>query len=79
MILLLQRTALHWSAAFNNKDSVRLLIKYNCNAAVSDVEGKTPLHWAANTHDQTVDATLKILLVRTAQLSVISVSYCMQW
>lgn len=59
----LQRTALHWSAAFNNEESVRLLIKYQCNPAVSDNEGKTPLHWAANTHDPAVVPTLKTLLV----------------
>ena len=58
-----QRTALHWSAAFNNKESARLLIKYNCNTAVADSEGFTPLHWAANNHDPSVVATLKTLLV----------------
>ncbi|CAK8671687.1 uncharacterized protein LOC143465350 isoform X2 [Clavelina lepadiformis] len=57
------RTALHWSAAFNNTEYVKLLIKYKCNPALSDKEGKTPLHWAANTHDPNAVATVEALLV----------------
>nr|CAB3256533.1 inversin-like [Phallusia mammillata] len=56
------RTALHWSAAFNNADYVKQLIKHDSNIAMPDAEGKTPLHWAANTHDNSAVATIKVIL-----------------
>jgi len=56
------RSALHWSAAFNNVECVKLLIKNNINVAMGDREGKTPLHWAANNHHPRAVATIKILL-----------------
>lgn len=60
---LLQRTALHWSAAFNNLECVKLLIKYGINIALTDTECKTPLHWAANNHDPSTVQTMAAILV----------------
>lgn len=47
----LQRTALHWAASYGNLEHMRLLIKQDSNSGIPDSEGKTPLHWAASSHD----------------------------
>ncbi|KAK2503994.1 hypothetical protein MC885_003268 [Smutsia gigantea] len=46
-----KQTALHWSAYYNNPEHVKLLIKHDSNIGIPDVEGKIPLHWAANHKD----------------------------
>lgn len=43
----IQRTPLHWAAAYGSQENVRLLIKHGSNNLMPDQEGKTPLHWAA--------------------------------
>lgn len=59
------RTALHWSAAFNNTECVKLLIKYGINIALTDTECKTPLHWAANNHDPSTVQTMAAILEKS--------------
>jgi len=57
-----KRTAMHTAASFGNVDQVRLLIKKNSNVGIPDIEGKTPLHYAAACKDmQAVDCVQCIL------------------
>jgi len=57
-----KRTAMHTAASFGNVDQVRLLIKKNSNVGIPDIEGKTPLHYAAGSKDpQAVDCVQCIL------------------
>jgi len=46
-----KRTAMHTAASFGNADQVRLLIKKSSNVGIPDIEGKTPLHYAAASRD----------------------------
>ncbi|KAL5016559.1 hypothetical protein ScPMuIL_006148 [Solemya velum] len=39
--------ALHWAAFHNRPEHVKLLIKKGGNASANDIDGKNPLHWAA--------------------------------
>ena len=59
----LQQTALHWSAYYNNPEHVKLLIKHDSNIGIPDVEGKIPLHWAANHKDPSAVHTVRCILV----------------
>lgn len=47
----MQRTALHWAASYGNLEHMKLLIKQDSNSGIPDSDGKTPLHWAASSHD----------------------------
>lgn len=60
---ILQQTALHWSAYYNNPEHVKLLIKHDSNIGIPDVEGKIPLHWAANHKDPSAVHTVRCILV----------------
>ncbi|XP_021572852.1 inversin isoform X2 [Carlito syrichta] len=57
-----KQTALHWSAYYNNPEHVKLLIKHDSNIGIPDVEGKIPLHWAANHKDASAVHTVKCIL-----------------
>nr|KAF6433627.1 inversin [Molossus molossus] len=57
-----KQTALHWSAYYNNPEHVKLLIKHDSNIGIPDVEGKIPLHWAANHKDPSAVQTVRCLL-----------------
>lgn len=59
----LQQTALHWSAYYNNPEHAKLLIKHDSNIGIPDVEGKIPLHWAANHKDPSAVHTVRCILV----------------
>lgn len=65
---ILQQTALHWSAYYNNPEHVKLLIKHDSNIGIPDVEGKIPLHWAANHKDPSAVHTVRCILVSTTVL-----------
>lgn len=60
---LLQQTALHWSAYYNNPEHAKLLIKHDSNIGIPDMEGKIPLHWAANHKDPSAVHTVRCILV----------------
>ncbi|XP_058158592.1 inversin isoform X2 [Dasypus novemcinctus] len=57
-----KQTALHWSAYYNNPEHVKLLIKHDSNIGIPDVEGKIPLHWAANHKDASAVHTVRCIL-----------------
>ncbi|XP_062986914.1 inversin isoform X2 [Elgaria multicarinata webbii] len=57
-----KQTALHWSAYYNNPEHVKLLIKHDSNIGIPDIEGKIPLHWAANHKDPSAIHTVKCIL-----------------
>ncbi|KAG6927932.1 inversin, partial [Chelydra serpentina] len=57
-----KQTALHWSAYYNNPEHVKLLIKHDSNIGIPDIEGKIPLHWAANHKDPSAILTVKCIL-----------------
>uniref|UniRef100_A0A8C3WT05 Inversin n=1 Tax=Catagonus wagneri TaxID=51154 RepID=A0A8C3WT05_9CETA len=57
-----KQTALHWSAYYNNPEHVKLLIKHDSNIGIPDVEGKIPLHWAANHKDSSAVHTVRCIL-----------------
>uniref|UniRef100_A0ABM5GQU3 Inversin isoform X1 n=1 Tax=Pogona vitticeps TaxID=103695 RepID=A0ABM5GQU3_9SAUR len=57
-----KQTALHWSTYYNNPEHVKLLIKHDSNIGIPDVEGKIPLHWAANHKDHSAVHTVKCIL-----------------
>ncbi|XP_048366382.1 inversin [Sphaerodactylus townsendi] len=57
-----KQTALHWSAYYNNPEHVKLLIKHDSNIGIPDVEGKIPLHWAANHKDPSALHTVRCIL-----------------
>jgi len=57
-----KRTAMHTAASYGNVDQVCLLIKKNSNVGIPDIEGKTPLHYAAMSRDpQAVECVQRIL------------------
>lgn len=68
--IVLQQTALHWSAYYNNPEHVKLLIKHDSNIGIPDIEGKIPLHWAANNKDPSAIHTVKCILVRKSTIYV---------
>uniref|UniRef100_O89019-3 Isoform 3 of Inversin n=1 Tax=Mus musculus TaxID=10090 RepID=O89019-3 len=57
-----KQTALHWSAYYNNPEHAKLLIKHDSNIGIPDVEGKIPLHWAANHKDPSAVHTVRCIL-----------------
>ncbi|XP_077160733.1 inversin isoform X2 [Paroedura picta] len=57
-----KQTALHWSSYYNNPEHVKLLIKHDSNIGIPDVEGKIPLHWAANHKDPSAVHTVRCIL-----------------
>ncbi|XP_063143694.1 inversin isoform X5 [Rattus norvegicus] len=57
-----KQTALHWSAYYNNPEHAKLLIKHDSNIGIPDVEGKIPLHWAANHKDASAVHTVRCIL-----------------
>uniref|UniRef100_A0A8C4R226 Inversin n=1 Tax=Eptatretus burgeri TaxID=7764 RepID=A0A8C4R226_EPTBU len=57
-----KRTALHWSAFYSHLQHTCLLIKYNSNIGIPDADGKTPLHWAANSTQPSAVLTVDCLL-----------------
>lgn len=57
-----KQTALHWSAYYNNPEHVKLIIKHDSNIGIPDIEGKIPLHWAANHKDSSAVHTVKCIL-----------------
>lgn len=63
LIFYLQRTALHWSAYCGNLENVKLLVKNKSNCGNPDVEGKTPIHWAASSQSPDAADCIKVLLV----------------
>jgi ankyrin repeat protein len=40
-------TPIHWAAFHNRPQYVQLLLDHDADISVQDVDGKTPLHWAA--------------------------------
>lgn len=40
-------TALHWAAFHNRPEHLQLLLMSGANMYSQDIDGKTPLHWAA--------------------------------
>lgn len=40
-------TGLHWSAFHNRPEHAQMLILRGADISCQDVDGKTPLHWAA--------------------------------
>lgn len=42
---------MHWAASYGNLEHMKLLIKQDSNSGIPDSDGKTPLHWAASSHD----------------------------
>ncbi|XP_052032434.1 inversin isoform X2 [Apodemus sylvaticus] len=56
------KTALHWSAYYNNPEHAKLLIKHDSNIGIPDAEGKIPLHWAANHKDPSAVHTVRCIL-----------------
>ena len=40
-------TALHWAAFHNRPEHLRYLLQRGANTLTQDIDGKTPLHWAA--------------------------------
>ncbi|XP_051822731.1 inversin isoform X1 [Antechinus flavipes] len=57
-----KQTALHWSAYYNNPEHVKLLIKHDSNIGIPDIEGKIPLHWAANHKEPSAVHTVRCIL-----------------
>nr|XP_042127097.1 inversin isoform X5 [Peromyscus maniculatus bairdii] len=57
-----KQTALHWSAYYNNPEHAKLLIKHDSNIGIPDIEGKIPLHWAANHKDPSAVHTVRCIL-----------------
>ncbi|XP_026558133.1 inversin isoform X5 [Pseudonaja textilis] len=57
-----KQTALHWSAYYNNPEHVKILIKHDSNIGIPDIEGRIPLHWAANHKDPSAVNTVKCIL-----------------
>ncbi|XP_039177582.1 inversin isoform X3 [Crotalus tigris] len=57
-----KQTALHWSAYYNNPEHVKILIKHDSNIGIPDIEGRIPLHWAANHKDPSAVYTVKCIL-----------------
>ncbi|CAH6790376.1 Invs [Phodopus roborovskii] len=57
-----KQTALHWSAYYNNPEHAKLLIKHDSNIGIPDMEGKIPLHWAANHKDPSAVHTVRCIL-----------------
>ncbi|ETE61570.1 Inversin, partial [Ophiophagus hannah] len=57
-----KQTALHWSAYYNNPENVKILIKHDSNIGIPDIEGRIPLHWAANHKDPSAVNTVKCIL-----------------
>ena len=58
-----QRTCLHWAASYGNLDHIKMLTKADSNIGIPDIDGKTPLHWAASSKDnQAVDCVQLILV-----------------
>lgn len=70
MTIAFQQTALHWSAYYNNPEHVKLLIKHDSNIGIPDIEGKIPLHWAANNKDPSAIHTVKCILVRKSYICI---------
>ena len=40
-------SALHWAAFHNRPEHVQLLVERGADILLQDVDGKLPLHWAA--------------------------------
>ncbi|XP_023186527.1 inversin [Xiphophorus maculatus] len=57
-----KQTALHWSAFYNRREHVRLLIKHDSNIGIPDSEGKIPLHWAAHSQEASATQTVRCIL-----------------
>ncbi|XP_030060978.1 inversin [Microcaecilia unicolor] len=57
-----KQTALHWSAYYNHPEHVKFLIKHDSNIGIPDIEGKIPLHWAANNKYPSAVHTIKCIL-----------------
>ncbi|XP_064646687.1 inversin-like [Lineus longissimus] len=57
-----KRTALHWSSSYGNLEHIKMLIKQDSNIGIPDTEGKTPLHWAASSHDSQAVNCVNLLL-----------------
>ncbi|KAL4232377.1 Ankyrin repeat domain-containing protein 55 [Mactra antiquata] len=45
-------TALHWASFHDRPDHVRQLLQHGANCTLTDIDGKTPLHWAAQNGSQ---------------------------
>ncbi len=43
-----KRTPLHWASSQGCHEYAKLLLKHGASVEVTDVEGKTALHWAAS-------------------------------
>ncbi|XP_055461223.1 inversin isoform X2 [Psammomys obesus] len=67
-----KQTALHWSAYYNNPEHAKLLIKHDSNIGIPDVEGKIPLHWAANHKDPSAVHTVKCILAAAPTESLLN-------
>lgn len=68
-----QRTALHWAASYGNLEHMRVLIKQDSNSGIPDSDGKTPLHWAASSHD----GVYQLAAVRANFSSHKAVTFCL--
>lgn len=67
-----KQTALHWSAYYNNPEHAKLLIKHDSNIGIPDMEGKIPLHWAANHKDPSAVHTVKCILAAAPTESLLN-------
>ncbi|XP_060235870.1 inversin isoform X2 [Meriones unguiculatus] len=67
-----KQTALHWGAYYNNPEHAKLLIKHDSNIGIPDVEGKIPLHWAANHKDPSAVHTVKCILAAAPTESLLN-------
>lgn len=83
LMIAVQMTALHWCAYNNNSEGVRKLLQsvslshvsiisssssQGADIVLTDVDGKTALHWTASNDD---DTTIRVLLVSTQQVILI--------
>ncbi|KAG8195468.1 hypothetical protein JTE90_002640 [Oedothorax gibbosus] len=63
-----KRTALHWSSSYLNLENTKVLLIKKSNIYIPDVEGKTPLHWAAISPNPDALDCVKILLDKEGTL-----------
>ena len=59
-----------------NVDPLKLLIRQDSNIGIPDIEGKTPLHWAASSpNPQAVDCVQLILVSSGLRLQLLRICF----